>query len=82
MAKPYKLTPMELAFHLSNTLRTISVNLLMMKILPMITLLLLQGALCRVDKHKPYHVRPANVSVTDKKERSVQDSGTTTKQIE
>ena len=40
-------------------------------------LLLLQDSFRRADKHKPFHMRPVNVSVIVKKETSAQDSGTT-----
>jgi hypothetical protein len=41
-------------------------------------LLLLQDALCQVDKHKPYRARSVNVSVIDhKKGTSPQDSSAT-----
>ena len=33
-----------------------------------------------MDKKKPYYVKPVNVSVNDKRETSVQDSGTATAQ--
>ena len=40
---------------------------------------MLQDALRRADRHKPYHVRPVNVSDIDNMETSVKDSGTTRK---
>ena len=44
-------------------------------------LLLFQEVFRQVDKHKPYHVRPINVIVIDKRGTSVQNYGTTTTRL-
>ena len=62
MAKPYKLTPIELALspveHFEDNLSKFIDN---ENIEDDKKLLLLQDALCRVDKHKPYRAKASGI---------------------
>ena len=80
MAKPYKLTPIELALspveHFENNLSKFIDN---ENIEDDKKLLLLQDALRRVDKHKPYRAKVSGID--HKKEPSPQDSAATGTQL-